>query len=107
VFALSDAGGVLPDLGTRLPYTRSAAMAAPLAGAQVLLARLRPRHRHRLQPGRGQSAEQPDAPPGLWRGRWHLAAHGPRQRHVDLCQVSKSAMRFLLARSIRTRVPWW
>ncbi|MDH6520794.1 L,D-peptidoglycan transpeptidase YkuD (ErfK/YbiS/YcfS/YnhG family) [Streptomyces sp. SAI-135] len=29
VFTLSDAGGVLPDPGTRLPYTRSAAMAAP------------------------------------------------------------------------------
>jgi L,D-peptidoglycan transpeptidase YkuD (ErfK/YbiS/YcfS/YnhG family) len=29
VFTLSDAGGVLPDPGARLPYTRSAAMAAP------------------------------------------------------------------------------
>ncbi|MFI9751380.1 hypothetical protein [Streptomyces collinus] len=29
VFTLSDAGGVLPDPGSRLPYTRSAAFAAP------------------------------------------------------------------------------
>ncbi|WP_328975211.1 L,D-transpeptidase family protein [Streptomyces canus] len=29
VFTLSDAGGVLPDPGARLPYTRSAAIAAP------------------------------------------------------------------------------
>jgi L,D-peptidoglycan transpeptidase YkuD (ErfK/YbiS/YcfS/YnhG family) len=29
VFTLSDAGGVLPDPGTELPYTRSAAFAAP------------------------------------------------------------------------------
>ncbi|MFV0137417.1 hypothetical protein ACLGIH_30210 [Streptomyces sp. HMX87] len=29
VFTLSDAGGVLPDPGARLPYTRSAAFAAP------------------------------------------------------------------------------
>jgi L,D-peptidoglycan transpeptidase YkuD (ErfK/YbiS/YcfS/YnhG family) len=29
VFTLSDAGGVLPDPGTKLPYTRSAAFAAP------------------------------------------------------------------------------
>jgi L,D-peptidoglycan transpeptidase YkuD (ErfK/YbiS/YcfS/YnhG family) len=29
VFTLSDAGGALPDPGTRLPYTRSAAIAAP------------------------------------------------------------------------------
>lgn len=29
VFTLSDAGGVLPGPGARLPYTRSAAMAAP------------------------------------------------------------------------------
>lgn len=29
MFTLSDAGGVLPDPGARLPYTRSAAFSAP------------------------------------------------------------------------------
>ena len=84
VFTLTDAGGVLADPGAKLPYTQAASFQAPHYWAKSHSARLRLRHRHRLQPRQGHRAERPDPARGAVQGRQHLAPHGPRQRHIGM-----------------------
>ena len=86
VFTLTDAGGVLRRPGCQAPVQPSRRRSGAALLAEDALARLRLRHRHRLQPRQGHFADRPHAPAGPVEGRQHLAAHGPRQRHLGLCE---------------------
>ncbi|MDQ0579367.1 hypothetical protein QF030_001545 [Streptomyces rishiriensis] len=89
VFTLTDAGGVLADPGTRLPYTRSASFAAPRWWARS--------HWHDFDyviaidynRVKGVPPDDPARPEGEGKGGWDLAAHGPRQRYVGLRQPAQ------------------
>ncbi|CAM5416594.1 hypothetical protein SRIMM317S_01267 [Streptomyces rimosus subsp. rimosus] len=68
---------------------------APVLGEEDP-ARLRPRHRRRLQPRQRHPAPGPDPAAGAEEGRRHLAPPGPRQRHVRLRSISKAGLVTLL-----------
>ncbi|MFC7844392.1 hypothetical protein ACFY3O_22790 [Streptomyces sp. NPDC001046] len=96
VFTLSDAGGVLPDPGSGLPYTRSAAFAAPRWWARS--------HWHDFDyviaidynRVKGTPPNDPTRPEGQKKGGgiWLHMDHGSG---TSACvSVPKSAMRYLL-----------
>ena len=83
-----------PAPGCRTPQT--AAFAGPALLGQVALARLRLRHRHRLQPRQGHLAERPDRPEGQRKGGsiWLHMDHGSG---TSACvSLPKSGMEYLL-----------
>jgi len=96
VFTLTDAGGVLADPGTRLPYTRSASFAAPHWWARS--------HWHDFDyviaidynRVKGRSPNDPTRPEGAAKGGsiWLHMDHGSG---TSACvSLSKSAMAYLL-----------
>lgn len=85
VFSLTDAGGVLDDPGALLPYDHSAAYQAPRDWARS--------HWHDFDyvvainyNRRVGTRRTTRTAPGSDEGRQYLAAHGPRQRYVRVCQ---------------------
>lgn len=107
VFTLSDAGGVLPDPGARLPYTRSAAIAAPAGGPGPT--------------GTTSTTSSPSTTTGP-RALRPTTRPGPRvtpKAAASGCTWTTAAVRppvsacpgrrcgICCARSIRTGIPWW
>jgi len=96
VFTLTDAGGVLPDPGARLPYTRNAAFAAPRWWAES--------HWHDFDyviaidynRVKGTPPDDPTRPDGEARGGgiWLHMDHGSGTS--GCVSLSKSAMEYLL-----------
>jgi L,D-peptidoglycan transpeptidase YkuD (ErfK/YbiS/YcfS/YnhG family) len=89
VFGLSDAGGLLPDPGTRLPYTRSADFAVggtgfedePLAGAFDYVIAIDYNRRPGTSPLDATTPSGPDAGVGIW---LHVDHGGPTHGCVSL-----------------------
>ncbi len=88
VRTLTDARWVLADRapGYLRPPTRR--LRTPGRVGRGASARLRLRHRHRLQPRQGTPPRDCHPPLGHGQRRGHLVTHGPRQRHLRPASAS-------------------